>query len=690
MFVKLTKRIVLTGLSISLLALNLQATAFQLPFMQCNSTCPAKIEIVDYSIPQILEQNIKESIKNIYGEENVNVIYPKVLEAIKKAKENRPLKLYMEDLSRPSDWYKDEIIYMFYVDQFGTADKKTANTFRDLTNMLPYLQDLGVTTIFMLPFIDSPMGDAGFDIRDPKNVRDDLGGIKEFNEFMVEAKRRGFKIKADLILNHFSDQHEWFQAALSGDEDKANYFVNRDNLPEYKSYIDEKVGVVVEYKEDDGTISKRRLIFPDIVETHYRKVKINGKDEYFYHTFYPFQIDVNWENPEVLYYMLDVLGFWANKGVDIFRMDAIPYYIKQPGTNAENLPKTHEVIKLLSSFVQAIAPRSVMQAEACQWPKDILPYFGKEETVNHKILCNKEKQIERTDEVQIAYNFPYMPAIWASMITGESSHFWNAYDITPDIPDTTTWAVFLRVHDELTLEMVDVETRKLIYNSLVDNGAEFRKGFGVSGRMANFLENDPERVELAFSILLSMPGIPIIYYGDELGAQNNWEYAKSSEKMRETMAKEKGEELDVISFFDSRDINRGPITRDSFYNALNNKDTFSGQIYTKTKNLIHQRKANEAMRRGEFVKLKAVQENIFSYVRALDDEQVLVVNNLSGKKSLAEIKLPGETISLVKAMNCYRDLISGDKVKFTKVTGTIYKIELEPYQSVWIKLKEID
>jgi len=360
MFGKIFKRLTLLCLSVLFLLMNLSATAFHCPCAKDKNICPVNTQVVDQSIPAQLEGNIKESIANIYGKDQVAVIYPKILESIKKARENRSLNLYTEDLSRPSDWYKDEIIYMFYVDQFGTKDKNTPNTFKDLIGMLDYLQDLGVTTIFMLPYIDSPMGDAGFDIRDPKNVRADLGGMKEFKEFLAEAKKRGFKIKSDLILNHFSDQHEWFQAALKGDTKKVDYFVNSPVIPAYKSYIDEKVGVVVEYTEKDGKISKRRLIFPDIVETHYRKVNISGKDHYFYHTFYPFQLDVNWENPEVLYYMLDVLAFWANMGVDIFRMDAIPYYIKEPGTNAENLPKTHEIIKLLSSYVQAIAPRSVM------------------------------------------------------------------------------------------------------------------------------------------------------------------------------------------------------------------------------------------------------------------------------------------------------------------------------------------
>ncbi len=686
MLEKKLKKFILFCLVALFLTINLEAVAFNNPFVWCNNSCKDSCEIIDYSLPSTLEDNIRESIANIYGEDQVTVIYPRVLEAVKKAKQNRPLKLYMEDLSRASDWYKDEIIYMFYVDQFGTRTKDSRNTFKNLIGMLDYLEDLGVTTIFMLPFIDSPMGDAGFDIRDPKNIRADLGGIKEFKDFMAEAKKRGFNIKSDLILNHFSDQHEWFQEALKGDEEKANYFVKRKELPEYNKYLDEKVGVVVEYKEKDGKISKRRLIFPDIVETHYRKVKINGEEHYFYHTFYPFQLDVNWKNPEVLYYMLDVLGFWANNGIDIFRMDAIPYYIKEPGTNAENLPKTHEVIKLLSSYVQAISPRSVIQAEACQWPKDILPYFGKQETSKHTVLCNNKRTLKRTDEVQIAYNFPYMPAIWSSMITGDSSHFWKAYAVTPEIPDTATWAVFLRVHDELTLEMVDIETRKLIYGNLVERGAEFRKGFGVSGRMANFLQNDPERVELAFSILLSMPGIPIIYYGDEIGAQNKWEYAKASEKQREKMAAEKDEDLDVLSYFDSRDINRGPITKNTFYKALTDDDTFSGQIYKSTRKLVHLRKEHKAVRRGDFQKIASGQENIFSYARTVDDESIIIVHNLSAQSVEAELKMPGKIAG--KIHNNTIDLISKENVSLEKDSGNIYKISLKPYQSMWIKIGE--
>ena len=226
------------------------------------------------------------------------------------------------------------------------------------------------------------MSDAGFDVKNPRDVRKDLGGLDEFKAFIKEAKARGFKIKADLVLNHLSDQHEWFQKLLKGDEQYLDYFVVKDYIPEYKRYNDEKLGTVIEYTEPDGTVSKRRLIFPENTENHFRKITVNGKDYYIYHTFYPFQPDINWENPKVLYYMLDTITSWANMGVDIFRMDAIPYLIKDAGTNGENQPKTHAVINILSDYIQLTSPSSVIQVEACSAPERHCSLFRENRGVN--------------------------------------------------------------------------------------------------------------------------------------------------------------------------------------------------------------------------------------------------------------------------------------------------------------------
>ncbi len=655
-------------------------------FSALSSFCAiSKKHTDDAMVPAKLESTMKSSIAHIYGKDNVEPIYSEILKIVEKAKSERDEGLVQEDLNRQSDWYKDEVIYMFYPDQYGVDENGKPATFKTLIGMLDYLKELGVTTIYVLPFADSPMGDSGFDVRDPRNVRADLGGMSEFKEFMAEARKRGLKIKADLILNHFSDQHEWFVEAQKGDIDKLHYFIVREDMPEFRQYKDEKKGYMVEYKEKDGTVTKRRLIFPEINNNHYRKVTIKGKDYYVYHTFYPFQLDVNWENPEVLYYMLETIAFWANIGVDIFRMDAIPYFIKEEGTTAENLPKTHQIIQLLSAFLQTVAPRSVIQAEACQQPKQILPYFGTEKTVDHEILGQK-KPIVRTDEVQIAYHFPYMPAIWASLVTADNSYFWKAYKQTPKIPDSASWAIFLRVHDELTLEMVNEKTRELLFDGLAPKGAAFRKGYGVSGRLANFLDNDPDRIGMAFSILLSLKGVPIIYYGDEIGAQNNFANAKKSAKIREQKQKSNPKnKVKMLSYFDSRDINRGPIKKKTLYDAAKPGNSNNHKVYERVQKLIKVRKQYPVMSRGDFTEIKTDSPEIFAYVRAYGNDRVVVINNLSNDRVRAVINFTNDDFGK-KTKDVYmKDLLS-DKMIRTRVQNKKLSVRLRPYDALWLKL----
>lgn len=458
-------------------------------------------------------------------------------------------------------------------------------------------------------------------------------------------------------------------------------------MPEYTKYVDEKLGTVTEYKEDDGKISKRRLIFPEITENNYRKVTIAGKDYYLYHTFYPFQLDINWENPEVLYYNLETMNYWANLGVDIFRLDAIPYLIKESGTNAENLPKTHSIIKVLSLYLQATAPRTVLQAEACQLPKDVIPYFGTERKTE-TIIDDKTRDLKRTDEVQIAYNFPYMPALWASFITEDSKYFKDAVKQTPNIPESASWATFLRVHDELTLEMVTPEMRELIYQALEPKGAPFRKGFGVSGRMANFLDGNHDHIEMAFSVLLSMPGIPIIYYGDEIGATNNFANAKKSADLRKkNQFKSK---IKLLSVFDSRDINRGTLTKKSFYDAASTNKTYSGKIFHKVQKMIELRKEIPALRRGTLTLLNTKRAYIFAYLRSYKGEKYLIVNNLSDKRFTAEIELPKDVLlkAIKNNQHVYlKNVLTGDEFKLkVSLKDTKTRLLMYPYAVVWLKL----
>ena len=638
-------------------------------------------------IPAKLEAEIKASISQIYGKEHCEEIYNKITEIAAQAIKNRPAELKKNDLNRSDDWYKDEIIYMFYTDQFGVSNTDGKNTFKDTERMFGYLKDLGVTTLYMLPFADSPMQDSGFDVKNPRDVRSDLGGMKEFKDFITKAKQSGFKIKADLVLNHFSQEHEWFKQIEKGDLSKLDYFVVTDEMPLYKKYQDEKLGTVVEYFEKDGSVSKRRLIFPENTENHWRKVIINGKDYYFYHTFYPFQLDINWENPEVLYYCLETISYWSNMGIDIFRMDAIPYLSKEPGTNAENQPKTHAIIRLLSNYIQATAPSSVIQVEACQHPKDILQYFGKERTVDLKI-DNKTETLKRTDEAQIAYHFPYMPAIWASLITQDKKYFFDANKETPAIPESAVWAMFLRVHDELTLEMVTPEIREIIHNDLVKKGADFRKGFGVSGRLANFLDNNPDRIELAFSILLSLPGVPIIYYGDEIGARNNFQNAKETEQERKDQQKKAKTKSKLLSYFDSRDIHRGNIPYKLFYGSAKDYYEFNSKVYKKVKNLIHLRRELPVMSRGQFILLNTKLPANFAYIRKDKDKQILVVNNLSDKKITAEITLPVDIILKNNGhIRVLKNLVNDDNVWVNlSLKNKTMHLRVKPYGVLWLEL----
>lgn len=636
------------------------------------------------SLKSRLEKEIRDAAAIVYGKQNADEICNNVLLHAKMAVSSRPSELKKQDITRKSDWYKDEIIYMFYVDQFGVMKENEANTFKDTAAMFDYLENLGVTTLYMLPFADSPMADAGFDVKNPADVRKDLGGMIQFKKFIKDAKNRGFKIKADLVLNHFSDEHEWFKKLLAGDESYLDFFIYKDSMPEYKRYVDEKLGTVIEYKEADGKISKRRLIFPDSTENHYRKITLGGKDYYLYHTFYPFQPDINWENPQVLYYMLDTVSNWANMGIDIFRMDAIPYLSKEEGTNAENRPKTHAIVSLISSYLQLTAPSSVIQVEACQPPNDILSYFGKDREVQ-TVIENETVDFKRSSEAQIAYHFPCMNAIWASLITEDKKYFIDTYKNTPNIPKSAVWGNFLRVHDELTLEMVSPEVRNIIFDNLVTKGADFRNGFGVSGRLANFLDKNPNRIEEAFAILFSVPGIPIIYYGDEVGAANNFQNAHKSAKKR--IRKQKNIS-NLLSVFDSRDINRGEIPKKLFYGSTKGYYDFNSKVYKKVRNLIEIRKNNPVLINGDFEILKTKSKSNFCYIRKNKEKQILIVNNLSGEKLIAEITLPPTLILKNNGhISSLKNLINNDSVKVNiSLQNRTMHLRIAPYQVLWLEL----
>lgn len=630
-----------------------------------------------------LKARIEAPLRLLYGEDQVGPLTQAIQSMVSQIQRTRPPELLREDFERPADWYKDEVVYMFYPERFGVNAAGKPNTFNKLLPMLDYLQALGVTTLYILPFLESPLIDAGFDVSDYRKVRKDLGGNAQFDRFMAEARKRGFKIKADLILNHVSDQHPWFQAALKGDPEKLDYFIQKDRIPRYEVRKTVRKGKVVSYQEEEGPRSNRRLIFPDIVKNHYRKEKVQGQNKYFYHTFYPHQPDLNWRNPKVLLESLDIMGSWANKGVDIFRLDALPFFVKTVGTDGENSPGTHAVVQILSACLQAMAPRSVIQAEACQWPRDILRYYGQDRQGQISVPGQGTKALKRTSEVQLAYHFPFMSSIWASLVTENAHPFWKAYKETPPIPESAAWATFLRVHDELTLEMVDPQTRQKVYNALAKKGAPFREGLGVSGRLADFLDHDPRRIHQIYSILFSIPGMPIIYYGDEIGELNNPAYmGQSAEKRRNQVGVNSN---GVKTFIDTRDLARAPIRRERFLKAQARPETPAGRIYQSTKHLISLRKQEPALSKGALTRVPVDQSSVFAYLREYEGRRILVLNNLSDEAKSTNFRLPRfkRPASIPQG---WLDLQTNKRVPISLPNRKYFQVSLEPYQSMWLVL----
>jgi maltose alpha-D-glucosyltransferase / alpha-amylase len=606
---------------------------------------------------------LQDGLVALYGKTRAETLLPEIQTALREGRKNRPYNRQRLDNLRPVDWVKDEVVYMLYPERFGVPADKPWGDFDAICEHLPYLKELGVTTLYILPFMASPLGDAGFDVSDYTDVRQDLGGMEAFRRFRDAAIEMGFKLKSDLILNHISDQHAWFQAALEGDRQKMDYFVYRLNEPVYQRYQDPQRGVVCDYYESDGSISSRRLMFPDQVENHYRKVNIKGADYYFYHSFYPFQLDINWENPDVLLEVCNVIAFWANEGIDIFRLDAIPYLIKDFGTDGENRPLTHTIVECLSGFLQLLAPSTILQAEACQWPQDILPYFGDTPTTTR-----------RSTEVQVCYHFPYMPSIWRCMLDANTAVFWDAVKSTPAIPDTCSWAVFLRVHDELTLEMTDIESRQWLYNSLVNKGQSFRSGLGVSGRLSSFMDEDPRRIIMAYAFLLSLPGLPIIYYGDELGEYNNESFAQQCSSQRMQMLEDAGQNAGLSNTYDSRDINRAPLGATYLNRILRKRQSLRGVLFQQMQAIVQARLGSVALRRGTLEVLPLnTDDGLLAYVRSTEDETVWVMINLTSQVKNVWLgdHLPPNT-RLVDMVS--DEVIEGSQLRFS------------PYEFRWFKV----
>ncbi|MGH8600040.1 MAG: alpha-amylase family protein, partial [Burkholderiales bacterium] len=368
-------------------------------------------------------------------------------------------------------WYKDAIIYELHVKTFFDSDNDGIGDFPGLLSRLDYLQDLGVNTLWLLPFYPSPMRDDGYDIADYRNIAPEYGTRAQFRAFLREAHRRGLRVITELVINHTSDQHPWFQAARRAPAGsvKRDYYVWSDTNKKYS-----------------GT----RIIFTD-TETANWTWDTEAK-AYYWHRFFSHQPDLNFDNPHVVRAVVRNMNFWFDLGVDGMRLDAIPYLIEREGTNNENLAETHAVIRDLRARLDARYKNRMFLAEANQWPEDVREYFGD------------------GDECHMAYHFPLMPRIYMAVAQEDRHPIVEIMRQTPDIPDNCQWAIFLRNHDELTLEMVTSRERDYLYQMYAAD-PQARINFGIRRRLAPLMDNDRQKIELVTFLLMSMPGSPIIY-----------------------------------------------------------------------------------------------------------------------------------------------------------------------------------
>jgi maltose alpha-D-glucosyltransferase/alpha-amylase len=382
-------------------------------------------------------------------------------------------------ISADPPWYQTAVFYEVAVHSFADSDADGFGDIAGLIARLDYLQWLGITALWLLPILPSPMRDGGYDVSDLEGVRPEYGTIDDVRSLIQEAHARGIAVVTDFVVNHTSDQHPWFIEARQPDSPKHDWYVWSDDPTKY---------------------SHARVIFVDTHDSNWSWDDMAG--QYYWHRFFSHQPDLNYENAEVRTAVLDAIRFWLDLGFDGLRLDAVPYLFEEEGTNCENLPATHAYLKEIRSMVDADYQGAVLLAEANQWPDELLPYFGD------------------GDECQMAFHFPVMPRLCLALATGDVTPIVQTIEATPQIPQGAQWAVFLRNHDELTLEMVSDRERSALYDAYAPEPA-MRKNIGIRRRLAPLLRGDRRKIELLNAVLMSLPGTPVIYYGDEIGMGDN-------------------------------------------------------------------------------------------------------------------------------------------------------------------------
>ncbi|MFD1912208.1 maltose alpha-D-glucosyltransferase [Halodurantibacterium flavum] len=557
-------------------------------------------------------------------------------------KDNASFAVRSGDFDRSqSDWYKDAVIYQLHIKAFQDSNGDGIGDFAGLMQRLDYVQELGVTAIWVLPFYPSPLRDDGYDISDYRSINPSYGNMKDFKAFVSEAHRRGIRVITELVINHTSDQHPWFQKARRAKPGSAA----RD------WYV---------WSDTDEKWPETRIIFLDTEKSNWTWDPVAGA--YYWHRFYSHQPDLNFDNPRVLEEVLKVMRMWLDMGVDGLRLDAIPYLVERDGTNNENLPETHDVLKRIRADLDAHFPDRMLLAEANQWPEDTRPYFGE------------------GDECHMGFHFPLMPRMYMALAQADRHPITDIIRQTPEIPENCQWGIFLRNHDELTLEMVTSEERDYLWQTYAAD-TRARINLGIRRRLAPLMQNDRRKIELMNSMLLSMPGTPIIYYGDEIGMGDNY-YLGDRDGVRTPM-QWSGDRNAGFSRAKPQELYL-PVIIDAVYghqviNVEAQADDPSS-LLNWMRRMITVRKQHPAFGRGTMTLLYPRNRKVLAYVREHEGRAYLCVANLSDSAQAVELDLAR-----------YRDTVPVEltgRSAFPPVGDLPYMLTLPAYGFYWFALSQ--
>ncbi len=540
-------------------------------------------------------------------------------------------------MERTSGWFKDAIIYQVHVKTYRDSNGDGIGDFSGLISKLDYIRDLGVNTIWVMPFYPSPLRDDGYDIADYMTINPTFGRVDDLKTLIREAHARNLRVITELVINHTSDQHPWFARAKKAPEGSShrNFYVWTDNPEQYQ-------GV--------------RIIFRDFEPSNWSFDEETG--QYYWHRFFNHQPDLNFDNPEVQAEIFAIMDYWASMGADGFRLDAIPYLFEREGTSCENLPETHTFLKKLRSYLDQKHPGLLFLAEANMWPEDSAAYFGE------------------GDECHMNYHFPLMPRLYLALKKADRTPIEYILNRTPQIPDTCQWAIFLRCHDELTLEMVTDEDRQFMWENYSPE-PRARINLGIRKRLSTLMDNDQRRIKLMNALLFSMPGTPLVYYGDEIGMGDNI-WLNDRDGVRTPMQWNAGLNAG-FSEADPASLYLPVIADEEFHFTKINVEAAEDDPYSLLhwmRRIISIRKQYEAFGRGDFNFAEADHPSVLSYWRTYGNENILVVVNLSPvpQSTTIGLKKPGFQAAL-------EDLFSGRRVHAED--GQI-KMELHPFEFLWM------